>query len=69
MPKNDRDGKLLTTEELAERWSLDSGTLENWRTAKKGPIFLKMGKGHSCLVRYRLQDVIDCEEKMARPPK
>lgn len=64
-----RDGKLLTTEELAERWSMDPGSLENWRNAKKGPVFIKLGKAGSSLVRYRLSDVEAWEAKMQRSPK
>ena len=67
MAKNTRDGKLLTTEELSERWQMDSGTLENWRQAKKGPVFIKLGsKAGSSLVRYRESDVIEYEKKMER---
>ena len=69
MGKNDRDGKLLTTEELAARWSVDPGTIENWRTEKKGPIFIKLGSGSGSPVRYRLHDVVAWEEKMARKTK
>jgi len=65
MEKNNRDGKLLTTEELAERWSMDAGSLENWRQdPKKGPVFIKLGEGSSSPVRYRLIDIEAYEESM-----
>ena len=57
---------LITTEELAKRWSMNSGTIENWRAAKHGPKFLKLGKGASAPVRYRLADVEAYENKMIR---
>ena len=63
-----RDGKLLTTEELALRWSMDAGSLENWRTEGKGPIFIKMGQGSSAPVRYRMCDIEDWESKKAVRP-
>jgi len=63
MSKNTRDGKLLTTDELAQRLGMDSGSLENWRNAGKGPIFIKMGQGNSAPVRYRLCDIEAWEKK------
>jgi hypothetical protein len=63
MSKNNRDGKLLTTEELAQRWSMDSGSIENWRNAGKGPIFIKVGIGGAAPVRYRLCDIETWEKK------
>lgn len=62
--KKSRDGKLLTTEELALRWSMDSGTIENWRNTGKGPIYIKLGNAGSSLVRYRVSDVEEYERKM-----
>lgn len=44
---------LLTPVELAARWGLSVHTLENWRSAKRGPQFLKVGR----LVRYQLAAV------------
>ena len=69
MAKATRDGKLFTTDELAERWSMDAGSLENWRNAGKGPVFIKLGRGSSAPVRYRLCDVEEYEKKMQRSPK
>jgi len=64
-----RDGVLLTTEELAQRWKMDAGTLENWRNEKKGPIFIKLGQGGSAPVRYRVCDIEKWEEKNAHGNK
>ncbi|NGM49279.1 helix-turn-helix domain-containing protein [Caulobacter sp. 602-2] len=38
--------KFLTTEEVADRYrgQISVGTLENWRTWRIGPPFLKVGK-------------------------
>jgi len=33
----------LTSKELAHRWRLSEQTLANWRHAKKGPPFLRIG--------------------------
>ncbi len=48
---------MLTTKELAERWSMAIGTCENWRQQGKGPRWVKMGKTANSDVRYRLRDV------------
>lgn len=56
---------FLSTNELAERWNLRYGTLSRWRQYGTGPAFLKFGK----VVRYRLEDVIEYEQRtMHRPP-
>jgi excisionase family DNA binding protein len=39
--------------EIAERLHISVSTLRNWRVAKRGPHFLKLGRA----VRYRLADV------------
>ena len=59
--------RLLTTEQLGERWAMDPGTIENWRNADKGPVFLKMGDAGSAPVRYRLSDIIAYEKEKERP--
>lgn len=57
---------IFTTDELAARWSMDPGTLENWRNARKGPRFMKMGKGSSSLVRYQLKAIEAYELKVMK---
>ncbi len=40
------DNKYLTAEEVAERYrsEISVGTLRNWRAARVGPPFVKIGK-------------------------
>lgn len=45
--------KLLTTPEVAELLRVEIRMLENWRSARKGPPFIKVG----VLVRYRVVDL------------
>ncbi len=42
MPKLDLR-PLLTTTDLAKRWSMTKESLENWRVKKIGPAYLKIG--------------------------
>lgn len=37
------DRAFLTPKELATRWRLNDQTLANWRTARKGPPFIRVG--------------------------
>jgi hypothetical protein len=34
----------LTADELATRWRMSPGSLQNWRTQGKGPKWIKFGK-------------------------
>jgi hypothetical protein len=52
----------LTTAELAQRLSLATGTLENWRIRGHGPAWVRLS-GKRGPVRYRLSDVLKWEEK------
>ena len=45
--------KHLNQRQLADRWDVSEATMERWRTAGIGPIFLKM-QGR---VLYRIEDV------------
>lgn len=54
---------LLSAEQLAERWGMSSGTLENWRAKKKGPNFLRIGGAKGSLIYYRMADVLAYEDK------
>lgn len=58
--------KRLTPVQLAQRWSLDEKTLANWRVAKKGPPFLKVGDGRNGKVLYRIEDVEQYEQQRMR---
>ena len=48
----------LNQKQLAIRWAVSQATLERWRSAGIGPLFLKL----SGQVRYRLADVEAFEE-------
>jgi hypothetical protein len=56
------DGSALqffTPAELAACWHLSEQTLANWRTAKKGPRFIRLGGD----VRYPLAEVLRIEQE------
>lgn len=54
--------KHLNQAELASRWALSQATLERWRCAGIGPVFLKIhGR-----VAYRLSDIEAYEAKSLR---
>lgn len=55
---------FLSTNDLAKRWNLRSGTLSRWRQYGTGPAFLKFGK----TVRYRIEDVIEYEQRSLKSP-
>jgi len=52
----------LTATQLAERWSLSTGTLENWRGQNKGPAFIKLGESKGARILYRMSDVLSFEK-------
>ncbi len=43
----------MTPPEVAELLQVETTMLSNWRTARKGPTYIKVGS----LVRYRVSDV------------
>lgn len=53
--------EFLTTADLADRWGVSRGTLENWRGARRGPRYVKLGKGKGSPVLYRIEDVLEFE--------
>lgn len=55
----DPSDRLLAPDDLHKRWGVSKGTAANWRSAGKGPRFIKLGNG---IVRYRLSDVIAFED-------
>lgn len=58
--------QFFTPAELAERWHLSEQTLANWRTARKGPRFVRLGGA----VRYPLAEVLAFEQQgQHKPPK
>jgi hypothetical protein len=52
----------LTTKELAKRWDLSPGTLENWRSMERGPQYVKRPFGKVRVV-YLMKDVIEYESR------
>ena len=52
---------LLTPEQLSQRWSVAIGTLTNWRTAGKGPAWVKLGTGKRGAVRYPMAAILEWE--------
>ena len=57
--------EVLTSKEVAARLRIAEGTLINWRAQGKGPKFYKLHDGAKAPVRYKLQDVIEYEERHA----
>jgi hypothetical protein len=49
---------FLTEQDLAKRWQCKAKTLQNWRIARTGPKYLKIG----AKILYRLQDIEAYEE-------
>ena len=54
--------KHLNQGELADRWNVSAATLERWRTAGIGPVFLKL-QGR---VLYRIEDIEAYEAQCLR---
>jgi predicted DNA-binding transcriptional regulator AlpA len=52
--------KRFTETELAERWSITTRTLQQWRKAQKGPQFIRIGERS---IFYRQEDVEAYESK------
>jgi len=51
---------FLTTDDLARRWQLNTGTLRNWRCRGKGPPYIRI-HGPGSPVRYALEEVTKWE--------
>ena len=56
--------KFLSEVDLADRWAMSSKTLTRWRTIRRGPPFVKLGK----TVRYAMSDVLEFERNGLRKP-
>ena len=56
--------QFLSEVDLAARWAMSSKTLTRWRTVRRGPPFVKLGK----LVRYAMSDVLEFERNGLRKP-
>lgn len=55
-------GETMNTDELADYLGMNAGTLRNWRSAGKGPKFVKIGGYRNAHVIYRWKDVQTWEE-------
>jgi predicted site-specific integrase-resolvase len=53
---------MITEKELADRWQVAEGTLRNWRSAGRGPRYVKVEGA----VRYSEEDIREFEEKGRR---
>ena len=51
------DRRVLSENELAQRWGVSPKTLQRWRSEGRGPRYLKLSKR----VSYPLEAVIDFE--------
>lgn len=58
----DEERPHLLEPELARRWRLTTRTLQRWRRAGTGPVFLLLGRR----VAYRRSDIERFEEAQAR---
>jgi predicted DNA-binding transcriptional regulator AlpA len=56
--------QFLSEVDLAARWAMSSKTLTRWRTIRRGPPFVKLGK----TVRYAMSDVLEFERHGLRKP-
>lgn len=54
--------KILTTNEVAQRWNINPQTLRKWRMLGAGPRYFKIGDGVKAHVRYRLLDIENYEQ-------
>lgn len=63
--------EALTTEQLAERWQMNPGSLKNWRYQGKGPKYVKFGRqvNGKDIIRYRLEDIMEFEAVNEVVPK
>jgi len=52
----------LSQSDLAKRWGVGEGTLENWRSQGIGPVFLKLNNR----IAYRQEDIVAYEAKSLR---
>ena len=56
--------KFLSQQDLAIRWALHIQTLTKWRTLRRGPPFVKLGK----IVRYAMSDILEFERNGLTKP-
>lgn len=54
----DRARRMLTRKQTAEYLAVSEATLDRWAQERKGPPFLKIGRGTNTAVRYP-SDLLD----------
>lgn len=54
---------LMHPKDVAARYGITPETLSNWRREKKGPRWIKLGKGKRPRVMYRREDVLEFEQE------
>lgn len=54
---------MLTSKQLALRWSLADNTLRKWRVAGIGPDYVKLGIGPCAEVRYMMKSIEEFEQE------
>jgi len=59
MPQLEAARALLTEDHLAQRWLCSKSRLQKWRSAGRGPAYLKIGSR----ILYRLADIEEFEQK------
>lgn len=65
--KSARSNELLTEAEVVERYrnTISAGTLKNWRSAKRGPAFVKLGRRplypKALLERWEEENTVFCD--------
>lgn len=53
---------FITPSELAQRWRISAQTLANWRSAGRGPPYIRLGRG----ILYRLSEIEALEHEETR---
>lgn len=59
MPQFESARALLAEDHLAQRWLCSKSRLQKWRSAGRGPAYLKIGRR----ILYRLADIEEFEQK------
>ena len=59
----EKEDRLLSDIELADRWGINRHTLIRWRGKGIGPVFVVVGNN---TIRYRMSDVVAHENSHAK---
>ncbi|MEM9066587.1 MAG: helix-turn-helix domain-containing protein [Planctomycetota bacterium] len=59
----------LSTDQLAERWGIARQSLANWRAARSGPSFVRIGRAIRYSIveveRYEREHLVETAERVA----